>query len=121
MIYLASPYSHPESAQRELRYKGVCQASLSLNAEGIPNISPIAHWHPVAEDQGLETDANTWAEINKGWLARCSCLAILALPGWESSKGVLLETAWADSFGIPVVILRPEERVKWVQRLKKFL
>ena len=121
MIYLASPYTSPDSAVMERRYKDVSLAAHRLNKAGLPVISPISHWHPVAVEHDLATDADTWATINFGWLKSCKVLAILALEGWEDSKGIMLEEKWANELGMPIAILRPQEKLLWEGRLKRLL
>lgn len=121
MIYLASPYSDPEAAVREQRYKEVAKVAFDLNRAGLPTISPIAHWHPVALDHGLPTDAATWATVNRGWLEHSKVLSILALSGWYNSKGVMLEHDWANELGIPTILLRPKDKHLWEERLRRYL
>lgn len=47
MIYLASPYSHPDPAVEELRFEAACEAACKLMQQGHHVFSPIAHTHPV--------------------------------------------------------------------------
>lgn len=121
MIYLASPYTDQSADIRASRYKAVSLVAYELNKAGIPIISPISHWHPVAVDHDLPTDSDTWATINKGWLAQSSCVAILCLPGWTDSRGVMLEIDWANELSLPIVLLREKEKEKWIERLKRHL
>jgi hypothetical protein len=48
MIYLASPYSHPDPAVREARFREACRAAAKLMRLGQPAFSPIVHGHPIA-------------------------------------------------------------------------
>ena len=48
MIYLASPYSHPDAVVREQRFRDVCLAAARLIRAGQIVFSPIAHSHPIA-------------------------------------------------------------------------
>lgn len=117
MIYLASPYSSPSHEVREERFKAVARADLFLNSQGVQSFSPIAHWHVVALENTLPTDASTWSDINKRWVSKASKIAVLCLPGWEQSEGIILELHWAKELDIPVVYLDPELHEKWVHLL----
>ncbi len=55
MIYLASPYSHPDAVVREYRFRAACQAAASVMRSGQHVFSPIAHSHAIAE-YGVATD-----------------------------------------------------------------
>ncbi len=48
MIYLASPYSHPDPAVREQRFRAACRAAAELIRAGHVVISPVVHGHPMA-------------------------------------------------------------------------
>jgi Domain of unknown function (DUF1937) len=54
MIYLASPYSHPDATVRESRFRAACQAVVALLLTGEVVFAPIVHCHPLVE-YGLPT------------------------------------------------------------------
>jgi nucleoside 2-deoxyribosyltransferase len=107
MIYLASPYSHPDSAVREQRYRAACRAAAALLLAGEPVISPIAHSHPLVE-HGLPADWTFWQHYDRDLLARCDAVVVLTLDGWETSVGVREEIRIARELGKPVRYLAPE-------------
>ena len=47
-VYLATPYSHPDSGVREFRFVESCATAAKLMNIGFPVVSPIAHSHPIA-------------------------------------------------------------------------
>jgi Domain of unknown function (DUF1937). len=47
MIYLASPYSHPDPLVREARFDAACRAMADLVHAGQIVFSPIVHGHPL--------------------------------------------------------------------------
>lgn len=104
MIYLASPYSHPDPAIRERRYRDVCRATASLIRAGVSVFSPIIHSHPL-EAYGLPSHWRFWEELDRDFLARCDRLAVLMLGGWETSIGVRAEIRIARELGKPVSYL----------------
>lgn len=107
MIYLASPYSHPDPAVREERYRAACRAAAALLLAGQPVFSPIAHSHPLM-DYGLPADWAFWQRYDRELLARCDEVVLLLLAGWRESVGVRDELRIARELGKPVQYLAPE-------------
>lgn len=107
MIYLASPYSHPDPAVREERYRAACHAAAALLLAGQPVFSPIAHSHPLV-DYGLPADWSFWQRYDRELLARCDEVVVLMLAGWRESVGVREEIRIARELGKPVRYLVPE-------------
>ena len=110
MIYVASPYSHPDAAVRTARYEEACRHAARLVREGRLAYSPIVHSHPLAE-LGLPGDWSYWADHNRRMLAACDAVVVLALPGWKESRGVAAEVAIAADLGLPVRFEAPDEAV----------
>ena len=90
MIYLASPYSHPDPNLREQRFEGACYAAAELLREGYHVFSPIAHTHLIAKF-GLPTNWSFWERYCREQIVRCDEIVVLKLDGWESSVGVQAE------------------------------
>jgi len=108
MIYLASPYSHPDSTVREERYQEALKCAVALAGScGVP-YSPIVHWHVAAKLHKLPTDAEFWKYQNKVMLELATSVTVLRLPGWESSAGVAQELTWANERKLKVVFIDPE-------------
>ena len=108
MIYLASPYSHPDPDVRNARFVDVCRAAGRLMlASCDPVFSPIAHGHSVAEHaEGIDAmDAEFWMRQCVGMLRLADILYVLKLDGWQESRGVREELEIARAFGIPVKFL----------------
>lgn len=102
MIYLASPYSHPDPAVRQERYEQTMAAQAFLLREGRYVYSPIVASHPMALAHDLPTDAGWWKKYNHGMMNVCSEVFVLRLDGWDTSVGVLDEIAFALHYGIPI-------------------
>jgi len=101
MIYLASPYSHPDAAVRQRRYEAACRAAAELIRRGHVVFSPIAHGHAIAQ-HGLPMDWGFGERQDRRLLAACDELWVLKLDGWEHSRGVQAEIAIARAAGKPV-------------------
>ena len=102
LIYLASPYSHPDAAVRERRFREVAAAAGRMMRTGIFPFSPIAHTHPIAVECDLPKGWDFWERFDRAFIARCSELWVLTLDGWQDSKGVTAETAIAHDMGLIV-------------------
>jgi hypothetical protein len=101
MIYLASPYTHPDPAVREQRFDAACVVAALLLREGHLVFSPIAHSHPLMRF-GLPIEWDFWSRYDSCHLERCDEVLVLMLDGWEESRGVQAEIALAKSLGKPV-------------------
>ncbi|MBX3399531.1 MAG: DUF1937 family protein [Gemmataceae bacterium] len=106
MIYLASPYSHPDPAVREERFRAACRATAALLRAGEVVFSPIVHSHPLVEFE-LPTAWSFWERIDRAHLKRCDEVAVLMLDGWRESVGVREEIGIARALGKPVRFLDP--------------
>jgi hypothetical protein len=104
MIYLASPYSHPDPAVRDQRFREACRATAWLMRRGNAVFSPIVHGHPLVE-HGLPTDLSFWKPHIRAHLGRCTELRVLTQDGWEESEGVRYEMRLANALHMPVRLL----------------
>jgi hypothetical protein len=107
MIYLASPYSHPDPAVRQQRYASACQATAALLRQGCMVVSPIVNSHPLVA-HGLPADWSFWQRYDQEIMTHCDGLAVLTLDGWQESCGVQAEIDLAAELGIPIDYLSPE-------------
>jgi nucleoside 2-deoxyribosyltransferase len=108
MIYLASPYSHPDPAVRERRFRAACSAAATLLQNGHAVFSPIAHGHVLAE-HGLPTDWTFWQRCDREHLERCDEVIVLTLDGWQESSGVHAELKRARQLEKPIAYLAPHD------------
>lgn len=102
MIYLASPYSHPDPLVREERYLRASWICVQLLQQGRWVYSPIVHCHEMAKTWDLPRDVEFWKQYNLHMLDRASELLILRILGWTESKGIAIEKAYAESHNISV-------------------
>jgi len=107
MIYLASPYSHPDPAIREARFQAACRQAAEMLRCGIPAWSPIAYSHALTM-HGLPLDWKFWERFDRLFLEMCSEVWVLTLDGWQQSKGIQAEIEIARELGKPVVFVEPE-------------
>jgi len=107
IIYVASPYSHPEHKVMEERYHLVMKYCSDLINRGQIPFSPIVYGHELAKKHNLPTDAKFWDEFNMSFLRLSRVLHVYCIPGWEKSVGVRREIDFATEIGIPIVIIPP--------------
>jgi nucleoside 2-deoxyribosyltransferase len=107
MIYLASPYSHPDATVCEARFRAACRATAALLRAGCAVYSPVVHGHPLVE-HGLPTDWTFWEQFDRDYLERCDEVIVLMLDGWRESAGVQAEVQIARDLGKPVRYTAPE-------------
>ena len=107
LVYLASPYAHPSSAVREARLEAARYVCGRMVEEGRIVMSPLVYLGELAH-KGVHPPQG-WYAFDLQLLSRCDELLVLQLPGWEDSKGVLVEIAGAQTKGIPVRLMSLEE------------
>lgn len=91
MIYLASPYSHPDPRIMHARYLAAEAACVDLLRRREWVYSPIVHCHQMALNHELPTDAGYWRDYNQAMLDKSDQLVVLCLDGWRASVGVIGE------------------------------
>ena len=108
MFYLASPYSHPEPEVRHQRYLDAAHfTKFCLENIGLHIFSPIVYAHDMAIRFSLPTDAAHWQEFNESMIFRCDGMMVLELEGWQASKGVQSEIAYAKSHNKNIQFVKP--------------
>ena len=106
MIYLASPYTHPDPSVREARFDAACLATAELVRAGHVVFSPIVHGHPLVRfDLPIEWDY--WERIDRVHLQHCDEMVVLMLDGWRESRGVQAEIGLAIEMDLPIRYLPP--------------
>lgn len=108
MIYLASPYTHPDHSIRVRRYQAALEATIALCRMGHFIFSPIVYCHQLHE-AGMGGDWSTWAEFDKDIIRRAAAMWVLTIDGWRESKGVQAEIDFASEIGKPMRALTLEE------------
>lgn len=101
MMYLASPYSHPDPLVRHERWEAVCRVAAEYIRAGVPAFSPIAHSHPIAM-LGVDGDWETWASMDRAIIGTSDAMVVLMLDGWRDSKGIAAEILIAEELHLPI-------------------
>ncbi len=109
IIYLASPYSHPDEAVRRARHMRVCRAAARLIQNGHIVFSPIAHSHFITTFD-LPNTTDFWMKQDLAFLGVCKKLYVLAIDGWRTSKGVKAEIQIMKGYEKPVIYIDEQLR-----------
>jgi hypothetical protein len=102
MIYLASPYSHPDLYVMQLRYETACKVTAHFMKDGKLIYSPIVHNHVLARQYSMPTGFEYWHRHDLSMLDRCSELYVLMSRGWDISVGVANEVEHAKQSNKPI-------------------
>ena len=110
LVYLASPYSHPDPAVREWRYQQAIRATAYLIRRGLVPFSPIVHSHPMACLGGdLAGDWSFWRRQDEMFMDACGAIVVLMLPGWRESAGVKAEIEYMGNKRRQIEYLDPAD------------
>lgn len=105
LVYLATPYSHPDPEVRRRRFDVANQVAAKLMGRGLHIFSPISHTHPIAEAGDLPKGWEFWERYDRMIIRCCSGMFVLMQDGWKESVGVRAEMRYASEVGIPVKML----------------
>jgi hypothetical protein len=96
LIYLASPYSHPEQSVRDDRYDAVTKLAAKLVEKGVYFIPPITFNVPLAPYlTNPDTSWEFWKPFDLMLIDRCDELWIFTYPGFYQSVGLRAEVLYA--------------------------
>lgn len=108
LIYIASPYSHPDENIREENYRKVTSLAAKLCSEGHVAISPIAYGHNLLSFHEMPSDWEFWQNFCFSILKHCDEIMVYKMPGWDKSKGVSEEIKFAEENNIKISYLETE-------------
>ena len=108
MIYLASPYLHPDPMVREQRFDDACEFAARLIRAGAVVFSAIAYSHPMVRF-GCGDGWAHWKRLDTEMIRLAAAVVVLKLDGWQQSAGVLAEVKLAESLSIPIVWAEEED------------
>jgi hypothetical protein len=111
LIYLASPYSHPDPAIRQQRYEAVLKSTADLISRGFHVFSPITYIHSIVEHLMATKDETRFTDyylfkngedFDTDMIRHCEAFWILTINGWKESIGVKVETELAKKLKLPI-------------------
>jgi hypothetical protein len=114
-VYLGGPYSSDHDTTVKLRVEILKEAAAFLFSQNLHVYSPIEHCHGIATKYNLPTDADFWWNYNKCFLSRASGFYYLPAEGWEHSKGLQQEIAYAKKINMPIHEIDFDEMSEWAK------
>lgn len=107
LIYLATPYSHPDPQVREEQFRVVNRVAADLMKQGLHIFSPISHTHPIALANDLPKGWEYWEQYDRVVLKVSEKLIVLRQSGWQDSVGVSAEIEIANDLNLCVEFIDP--------------
>ena len=111
LIYLASPYSHPDDNKRDENYKIISGVAAEMITKGDVVFSPITYGHHLLTFKQLPNDWAFWKNFCLKFLEKCDKIIICKMPGWEKSIGVAEEIEFSKENGIPIEYIEYQETI----------
>ena len=100
--YVASPYWHPRAAVRQARAQAALAGTILLIERHVAAPSPVVYSASIQAQQENTSPPAGWYDFDLHFLAAAKGLTILEIPGWENSKGILIELSFALGRGLPI-------------------
>lgn len=119
MIYLACPYRHADPRVQRKRCAATHYVAAQLTLEGRHVFSPLTHNELLIDIIEDTVPGEHWMQFDLAILAICKHLYVLKMEGWELSKGVMREIAFAKEKGISIQMVEaPEEQLysQWIRK-----
>jgi hypothetical protein len=104
MIFISSPYSHPDKSVVENRFESTCELVAKLLNKGHYVMSPIVHGHNLLK-YDLPGDWEFWQGYCIDMIKRCEEVWVYNINGWEDSSGVKGEIEVAKKIGKRVFLI----------------
>lgn len=111
LIYLASPFSHPQLSvrkHRRLAAAGIL-AYYSNTESDISLYSSIVHWGYVEEYYSVPIHFDYWKHHDFFMISKSNALWVLPIAGWKHSHGVQQEIEYATDLNKPVQYIQMKE------------
>jgi hypothetical protein len=109
LVYLASPYSHPDPFVQRQRFWRVTEAAAQLAKQlakdNVAFYIPITMTHPlecVLKGDDTNLSHEEWMKFDSAFWPKCDELWVLTLDGWQESVGVKEEIKHFTEVGKPV-------------------
>lgn len=128
VIYLACPLSDPDHEKEVQRFHLASMAAAYLMTtrdcivfSPLSHSCPVDHYMPRHHDiTGMKMRGHEfWVEIqDKYWMDCCSKLVVLALEGWNESRGVTWEEDYMEKQGKEIEMLKLETVINWYLKRK---
>ncbi len=109
MIYIASPFSHPDLDVELERFNKITEVAASLTKKyGYAFILPITQSYQLQRIlPSLGGTFANWESIDLTFISHSDEVWVIKMEGWDRSVGVMAEIKFATGLDIPVKYLNP--------------
>jgi hypothetical protein len=97
VYYLATPFSHQDKLVEYMRYREAVEIGYLLNLQGYTLIEPISMAFNKHMFYKLPGNAEYWKNINHNLIDVSYNVIVAKMDGWELSKGIKDEIAYAKA------------------------
>ncbi len=109
LIYLACPFRHEDLSIQKKRCAAAHYVTAQLFLEGKFVFSPLTHNELLIDIIHDKVPPEHWMQFDLAILKIAQKLYVLKMDGWEKSKGVAREIAFARAHGIEVHEIDPPD------------
>lgn len=121
LIYLACPFRHEDPSIQKKRCAAAHYVAAQLFLEGKLVFSPLTHNELLINIIHDQVPPERWMQFDLTILKMAQKLYVLKMAGWEKSKGVAREIAFAKAGGIEVVEIDPPDEILYSGVAPKFI
>jgi hypothetical protein len=107
LIYLASPYTHPNKNIEDRRAKAITIIAGKLICNGHHIFCPVAHCHKMNRYCNLGGKFEYWREFDEKMISVCNELWIATLQDWDKSVGIKAEVEMTTARSMPLRYVDP--------------
>lgn len=111
IVYLASPYSHPDESVVNERFDRISLIASILNSKSIVSLSPITYGHTLLSYTKMPSDWEFWRNFCLSFLQHSSELWVIKMEGWNRSPGISEEIEFAIKNSIPVKYIEDNDDI----------
>lgn len=119
MIYLACPFRNPDPLVQRRRCAAAHYVAAKLFLKGKFVFSPLTHNETLIDIINDAVPGEHWMQFDLKVFSICTELYVLKMDGWEQSKGVTMEIAYAKVKGLPIKMVEPPEEKEYRPFMKQ--
>jgi len=109
IIYLACPFRHANPLIQKKRCAAAHFVAAQLSLQGHHVFSPLTHNEVLMDILNDALPGEHWMQFDLAILSICKSLYVLKMEGWELSKGVQREIAFAKEKNLLIREIDPPE------------
>lgn len=118
LIYLACPFRHADPIVQRKRCAAAHYVAAQESLQGRHIFSPLTHNEVLMDILNDGLPGEHWMQFDLAILAICKKLYVLKLEGWELSKGVQREIAFAKEHGIAIEEIDPPKESLYLDYIR---